>query len=219
MTFDDQAAYINKMMKENSRSKIERDLLKITSDDVEYHTAELLSKHVSTFTKDIGDELERTVRQNFNDSKDVKDAIAKILSNKKYGEDGVLGNFFDNNFEANPDYKIEADPDYQEAVTKAYNSYKDNALTPLRHKLFNEIREAYKKSIQNEIDLAKKEAEKEAKSKTDSLLIDQSPSINKEVRTLKTTLNKDIRKAAKDSELQAENDFIEIEETGAEIPK
>ena len=220
MTFDEQLAYIEKIKSGNSPSKIERDLLKITEDDVETHAQELLAQHLTSFGKDIGDELEQTVRQDFNDTEQVKDAIGKEFDKREAGEDGVLVDFFDKNVEANPNY--------QEAVKtvkqgdwykQLFNGYKDTALTPLRAKLTSEIRLAYKKSIQNEIDLAKKEAAKEAKSKTDSLLIDQSSLIDKEARTLKTTLNKDIRKAAKDSEQEAEDDFIVIEETGAEIPK
>jgi len=234
MTKDQNEDYIKNEISGNSTSEIEGKLLRMTSIDVENYTDDLYYKHIASFKREFDDELEQVLEKNFiNDVKDVKNKIEiEFWGNEYKDKDGLLADIFKNNINDEISAYQEAVnknlPEYQEAVNtvkqgdwykELFYAYKNNTYTATATKLSKEIRLAYKKSIQNEIDLAKKEAAKEAKSKTDSLLIDQSSLIDKEVRTLKTTLNKDIRKAAKDSEQEAEDDFIVIEETGAEIPK
>ena len=180
--------------------------------------SENLKQHLRTYGTEFKVEIEQTIRQDFNNTKEVTDEIKKQIDNKQADDENTLFIFTDRKLEDRDGYPDALNTvEQSEWYKKAFTAYMNNKIHPLLINSANVIKDAYKKSIQNEIDFAKKEAEKEAKSKADSLLIDQSPFIDKEVRTLKTALNKDIRNVVNDSKQEAKADLIEVEESGSDV--
>jgi hypothetical protein len=218
MTKKQQEAIIENLRSGKSTSGVERNLLRITKNDVEKHSAEFVMQHLITYGKEINDEIEQTIRQNFENTKEVTDEIKKQIDNKDANDENTFFIFTDRKLEDRDEYLDAFNTVKQgEWYKKAFTAYRNNAIGPLRINSVKVIKDAYQNSIRNEIALAKEKALKDAKRKTDSLLIDKSGYIDRKVSAMKTKLDKDIRKVATNSEREVDNEFIAIEDAGSEI--
>ena len=208
---------IEALKSRKSTSGVERNLLKITENDIEKHSAEFLKQHFRTYGTEIRVEIEQTIRHDFDNTKEVTDEIKKQIDNKDADDENTLFIFTDRKLEDREGYQDALNTVKQsEWYKKAFTAYMNNKIRSLLNNSAKVIKDAYKNSIRNEIDLAKKEALNKAERDIDRILVDQSEYIDTKVYRMKTNLDKDIWKVATNSEREVDDNIIEIEKSGSD---